>query len=75
MSKKSTRGTTPVRSLRVPDKFWHRWNIAAKVAGIDRNKFVMTVVNHAADVILTDYHKDDEVSEEAYRGVEDLDNG
>lgn len=45
-------GCTPTRSLRVADQFWKRWDIAAKLAGVDRNRFVITVVNHAAEQIL-----------------------
>lgn len=40
------------RSIRVPSRYWGQWEAAAKIAGVDRNKFIITVCNHAAHTIL-----------------------
>lgn len=47
-------GRTPTRSVRVADKFWREWEMAAKLAGVDRNRFIVAVVNNAAHQILRD---------------------
>lgn len=54
MSKAKPRNTgeTPVRSIRVSEKFWEKWRMAAELAGTDRNKFIVKVVNNAAHMIL-----------------------
>lgn len=54
MSSKNGKQRTPTRSVRVPVGAWEKWKEAAEVAGIDRNKFIVTVVNHAAHQILTE---------------------
>ena len=51
---------TPTHSIRVADKFWHEWEIAAKLANIDRNRFIITVVNNAAQQIIKDAQNDGE---------------
>lgn len=45
-------GETPVRSIRVSEKFWEKWKRAAELAGTDRNKFIVKVTNNAAHLIL-----------------------
>lgn len=45
-------GETPVRTIRVPDRAWKRWQMAADISGIDRSSFIKTVVNNAAHQIL-----------------------
>lgn len=51
-SKPRNTGETPVRSIRVSDKFWEKWKRAAELAGTDRNKFIVKVTNNAAHLIL-----------------------
>jgi hypothetical protein len=38
--------------VRVPDKHWREWAMAAKLAGVDRNRFIIAVCNNAAFQIL-----------------------
>jgi hypothetical protein len=42
------------RSVRVADRFWAQWMEAAHLAGTDRNKFIVAVVNNAADQVRND---------------------
>jgi len=43
---------TPIRSVRISDRFWEKWRMAASLSGVSRNQFMVSVTNHAAQQII-----------------------
>jgi uncharacterized protein (DUF1778 family) len=67
-SKPRNSGETPTRSIRVSDRVWAKWKMAAELAGTDRNKFIVKVTNNAAHIILEAARYEEQDAEEPTDG-------